>query len=403
MFNPFVYGPGQLDPANLWESGGLFSVGSSTNTDKVFTAFATGAPLGYFRVGSHARYRWTTDATAMRVGYFGSSVANVRTYVFGVRANVGTNVLWEMPSPNPQAGVNYVTIALPPGLAKIVDLIVPMQNATAVGAAPQGAYPFEVFFNSPATTVVPSATTFHLGVYGDSIASGGNAYGQPLFGFPGLLKRGLAIQSGAHWKGAWSSVTAYSIGDCVSSGKWAWKAKTANTNVTPVSGADWQLIGFNGKVTMLSYGFRRCNDDFVSTGTANAFSAAVAALGLTDLVMNIGSNDQAVAGAIAVATHQTQFARALDAFRAAQAGLRIHVTTPYRRGNPEAANGLGETMAQFRTAQTTEVTNRAGWALPPTVQDGLAVLGVADLDSDLTHPRQPGSVLMMAALAAAIP
>ena len=56
---------------------------------------------------------------------------------------------------------------------------------------------------------------------------------------------------GVNWRGAWSAATAYAVGDAVSQNGASWFAKAASTGVTPVAGANWDLLadkGANGAV-----------------------------------------------------------------------------------------------------------------------------------------------------------
>jgi len=56
----------------------------------------------------------------------------------------------------------------------------------------------------------------------------------------------LKAPKGVNWTGAWNAATNYATGDAVSYNGSSWIAKQANTNVTPVEGADWTIIAQKG-------------------------------------------------------------------------------------------------------------------------------------------------------------
>ena len=51
---------------------------------------------------------------------------------------------------------------------------------------------------------------------------------------------------GLNWTGAWNAATNYATGDAVSHNGGSWIARQANTNVTPVEGADWTIVAQKG-------------------------------------------------------------------------------------------------------------------------------------------------------------
>lgn len=53
---------------------------------------------------------------------------------------------------------------------------------------------------------------------------------------------------GLNWKGAWSATANYVSNDAVSYNGSSWIAKQANTNVTPIEGADWTIVAQKGDI-----------------------------------------------------------------------------------------------------------------------------------------------------------
>ena len=51
---------------------------------------------------------------------------------------------------------------------------------------------------------------------------------------------------GLNWQGAWDAATNYVIDDAVSYLGSSWRAQRANTNVTPIEGADWTIVAQKG-------------------------------------------------------------------------------------------------------------------------------------------------------------
>jgi len=51
---------------------------------------------------------------------------------------------------------------------------------------------------------------------------------------------------GLNWQGAWNAATSYATDDAVSYNGSSWIARQANTNVTPVEGADWTVVAQKG-------------------------------------------------------------------------------------------------------------------------------------------------------------
>jgi len=391
MTNPIQY-VAVLDPANLHESGGLNTVDTPPLTKATFVPFITGAPEGYWRVGTMARYKWTTSARRMRVKLYATSGGGDTV---GVRIHNGTDIV-ERYAPGVNSYHNEITFSLGDGSAgKIVELLIPAQNAYSAGGAVVGMYPYEVRFDATSTPVALTSPTNRLGIWADSIL-GSVVVSPSQYGIAGLMKRGLTVQAGAKWKGAWAGGTAYAIGEYVSSGTWVWKAKTASTGVTPVAGANWELYGYNGSVTGIAYGYRRVADDWSTAPNRTAWAAAVAALGLTRLLCFIGSNDYAVLPPTTLANFTTYIGAGLDALHAAQPALPISVLTSIKRGNgSEVANSNGELLSQFRTAWVNAVAARSSYC---TQTDGFVVCDYSDISNDAAHPRRSGVIKIVNAL-----
>lgn len=331
-----------LDPALLFENG------------KAATAVSPGGGPNYFDVGNGARWKWRTNARQITItGYATqnglSGTGGYPSSRLGLLVN-GKPYWYQAPVGN---GASFTTppLWLPVGTNKIVELLVPSQAAISVGGAPKGVYPATVQFDYDATQISPSLLTNRLIIYGDSIASGGLAVTPALFGYAGLLK------------------------------------------------ADASNGLANRSVTQVSWGFRRLNDDCSSPSAAASFASAIAALQPTEFLSVIGSNDQAVVPEILVATHQTQFGYLLDALHTAMPSLPIIVVSPIRRGS-EGANSNGETMAQFRTAQSAVVSARRGiWSVAPTFHDGLAIFSdLTQYAPDQIHPNTAGNVTLYNAI-----
>lgn len=385
--------PAPLDPTLAWESAGIFTVGSNPLTAAVFQNFVTGAPAGYWRLGNGTRWKWNNvSATYMEVDAFSTGYNPIGG--IGIIVNDGAT-LWPMYGPSLQTnGARTLKFFLPPGYAKTVELLVPSQAAVSQHTFPEATYPYAVRFNSPATPVAPPSPTRRLGFFGDSVSSGGLAISPALLGFTGLMKMGLSAQYGSNWMGAYNAGTTYQIGNFVSNANWVWQALTVNIGVTPAAGAHWKLIGYDGTVSVSSYGFRELNDDASTGGQRTALAAAIAALGLTKLVLFIGSNDQAFS-VWNLASFQAAFSALITALQSAQPSLTYVIISPLLRNNPEVANGFGETLAQYRTA----LSGIASGASIPYINGGTA-LAYSDLGVDVTHPTTAGNRKLMGVLQA---
>lgn len=331
-----------LSPANLWENGKTAAWVPITADDG-----------GYYNVGAGAKWKWTTAARRMEVDVY-ATVAD-KALMVGVRVYDGVTCrdYW---GSAPQAGVvSTITIPLPAGAAKTVELIVPGQYAVSAGGAPLGVYPMRVRFDAVATALAPDTPANRLVIYGDSIAAGGVAISHSHFGYAGLMKKGSSFG------------------------------------------------GYAGRVTLVAHGYRRLTDDCASGGAQTAFAAALLALSPTKIVLAIGSNDHSVVPNVPVATFSAQYAGLLDAIHAASGSMPIVCVSPILRGvSSEVANSLSETMSQFRTAISSAVSARSGWSVPPAYVDGSAICTFADL-GDAVHPHTTAHrVKMLPAFLAAV-
>lgn len=396
-----------LDPTLLWENGGLFTVGTSPNTAAaaIPSSAQSGAPFAYWRVGNSARWKWSgVSGEYMEVDFVttsGNGTANTNDMA-GVLVNDGVN-LWPMYTTNAPSGngtsappgMHTIRVWLPPGAAKTVELFVPMQNAINFSPGiPFGSYPVAARFSSPVTAVTPPSPAKRLCAIGDSITSGGVSIAQTINGWGGLMKRGLSAQFGSNWLSAYNSGTTYAVGNTVSFNNWIWRALTINTAVTPVAGANWSLVGYNGTVTLLSYGTRYVASDATTSGTANAFAAAIAALSpsCTQILIADGSNDQGAVPPTSLANFTTFYTNLLNGLFASMPSVPIVVLSPILRNNPEIANSNGNTMTQFRTVEHNACTAYAG-----TCQyiEGSTFVPYSALGVDVIHPNTQGNILFM--------
>ena len=98
----------------------------------------------------------------------------------------------------------------------------------------------------------------------------------------------------------------------------------------------------------------------------------------------IGTNDYGLADQTA-ANFQTDYAALLDLIHANVPQSFIHCQTPLTR-TTETANGLGSTLAEYRTAISTVVSTRTAYS---SVVAGPSLLAIGDMDDGL-HPSVAG-------------
>lgn len=383
-----------LDPTQLHENG----------KTAVFVPLVSGGPGdGYWNVGIGARWRFTTNATKARVRVYATADPNpygLRAYPNAIPYRVNGSDRWAGWS---DIGDGWYDLIFPTGFSKTVELFVPVTNALVFGQTPVGVYPVEIEFNTTATVVAPVTTGAHRVIYGNSITTGINAFSAVLQGFAGIMKRGTSdaflpatsVASQPRWKGAYSAGTLYAINDVVSNGGFTWrKLTTAAAGTATAVGSDWNLRGFVGRVTAVAHGSRRLFDDCSTSGAQTAFATTINALGPTELIMMIGTNDWA-----------TGFASAA-AFQAAYLGFlnALPGTYPVRCVSPlltagassrEGAGLHGFTLDDLRTA----VANAAAATTRTNVTHitGKTILTSSDLDDGL-HPTTAGHVKLRTAL-----
>lgn len=330
-----------LAPAMLFENG------------RPAPSPTTVGSVSYYKVGNGARWKWTTSARKMAVNSYLEYTAGFNHN--GQMAILVDNVpyFFAAPTSGTTAGVVSQTMRLPVGANKTVEMVVPITNAASAGATPLGMFPFFVQFDESATEISPSLQAAHLVIYGDSIASGGVAISPSVYGYAGLMKRSIGAG------------------------------------------------GYNGSVTQVSWGSRRLADDCDTAGHATTFVTALLALLPTKILLTIGSNDQALVPNITLANFDTYYQRLLDEIHSQSASMPIVCLSPIRRST-EAANGAGNTLAEFRTKISDAVTARAGWGVPPTYVNGLAIFADLTLLPDSVHPGTAGNVTMQTTVQAAV-
>jgi len=396
-----------IDPTLLTENG----------KTSVFVPATTGGSGGYWNVGTGARQLWTTRATAARVKVFCNQINDTRTANLNLlcyRVN-GQDYWANAVAPFTATGsgtYGWYDLILPGGYAsKTVELFVPVIGVIVLNQPAKGAWPIEIEFNADAVSVAPVTTGAHRLIYGDSITTGMNAMVPSLQGFAGIMKRGTSdplypatsIASVPRWKGAYSAATLYAVNDLVSYGTATWrKLTTAAAGTTPVSGADWEMRGYLGRVTQVAYGFRRLIDDARDAPSQAAFAALLASLatGTPSLDMMIGSNDW-FNGWANVAAFQAAYTGLLNAlFSTSIATIPIRCISPIITTAREGANGVGFTMDDLRAAISASVT--AAMTAHPTMNityvEGKTILATTDLDDGL-HPTSAGHAKLRVALA----
>lgn len=362
-----------LDPAMLFENGRAAT----------YVQPSASQP-GYWNVGTGARWKFSgVDARVMEVDCFSTAGPTDNTIV-GVVVNDGVTVKPPIYGTRGISGFETThRFLLPPGTAKGVELLVPVQHAETSGGAPKGAYPMCARFDGFATPVPPSVAANHRVILADSIGVGGLAIVQALFGAAGLMKRGQTYQYGTKYLGNWSAVTTYHALDIVNSGKGVWRSKTTNTNVTPVVGANWERVGYNGSVTLFqSWGYKRIADDWSSSGAGDTAAAAILALAPSEILILLGTNDYGTIPPTSLANFQTYYERALDKLHGVMPTIPIVCISPLIRSS-EVANSLGATLPNYRTKISDAVTARSGWGVPPVYVDGHAAVTTGELADGL--------------------
>jgi hypothetical protein len=94
---------------------------------------------------------------------------------------------------------------------------------------------------------------------------------------PSLPPSSRQVGDGFLWRGPWSSATAYSAYDVVSYNNVVYIALVANSNVTPVDGATWQVMiaSRDYAIAVFSPGSFNSNQEIIGINAVIAFSLAV--------------------------------------------------------------------------------------------------------------------------------
>jgi len=298
----------------------------------------------YWNVGNGAYWEFVGGARRVDLDVYVTGYPQaicVRSFINGI---VVIPDRWFMIPPVTNAPYTTNRLLLPAGPSNTVrQIIVPAQAAFSAGAAPQGTYPIRARWDAPMRQNSPTTPANRLLVVGDSIDSGGVGVSPATFGWAGLLARGSANG------------------------------------------------GYNGSVTLWSWGTRRLNDVASTLPLATAFVTAVLALNPTKVAMDLQSNDQAVLPNIPVATHQTQCGWVMDQFNAQAPTLPVRWRGMILRQNPEVANSLGAFPADFRTAMSAALAARPTYTTQ-TYTDGSTFCPMpSGYGPDLVHPSTFGN------------
>lgn len=298
------------------------------------TSFADSAALinntKAFRTSTFAQAVYTTTATAVTVTFDTPLFATPNFGEIGVYVNGAFN----QSIPSTFNGENIKNISLPAG-SKTVSFVNGLESAPA--AVPLGSFVSALTPNATLTPATPTPTNRVL-VYGDSIASGGNAT--------------VPTQS------AWPMIVRTAYG--------------------------------SNSLAVESYGFRSLIDDCTDATARAAFVAKVVAYAPARLWIAIGTNDYGLNKQTAAA-FGTMYAALLDDLHTALPSLLIWCQTPLSR-SVETANGLGSTLPNYRTQIATVQSTRSAYA---TLVDGTAIMTTASLDDGL-HPTTAGHALYAA-------
>jgi hypothetical protein len=373
-----------LDPSLLHENG----------RPAVFTPFVSGAPNGFFMTGTMARYVFVTDDTEIYVRAWSNEAERVSTLV---AAN--TQICYRVNGKNrwgPLArlgdGVYKLSLVVPYGeatFAKTVELFTPISTLSSYGAPLTGVWFTEIeALNSPITFIAPVTTGAHRVIYSDSIGAGMFAINQ-LESYAGLMKLGTSDQYNPKWKGAWVSGTAYAAGDLFSYSGSTWKVLNAQVAGTlPTEGANFQLRGFLGRVTLVAHGTRRLIDDCNGSTAWTAFATYLASLNPTDTIIFIGVNDKGSAGSDTKTVYQANLTGLLNVFGTLNTNP-VRVVSPLITAAYETANANGDTLDDFRTGAQNAVTNTTNTHV--SFVNGKTILSLAgdDLMEGL-HPLTGG-------------
>lgn len=338
-------------------SAGRYVFGDSYYHDTV-TADAQGSGANAFvKHDPFARLKFTTSATEIGVDVIGATGGNDQ---IGVRVN-GVHYSQHLATAYDDT-VKQLTIALPAGTDKTIELIEASQGTSAIHNS-------IVAVRETAGTITPIAKvapTNRIVVYGDSIAAGYSSTIMTDLGWTALLR--------------------------------------------------WTIDDYDYGLTTVAYGGRRLYYDTAGGGfpTVAEFAAKLVSAcqdvqpgGAKRLVMAIGTNDYGLASAgvpdQTAANFGTQYAALLDAINALDADIDVFCLTPLQR-TTETANANGDTLGAYRTQIATAVSTRTAFA---TLIDGTtqldnttALLNTGTDLADAVHPNDGGHVKVFTKLRA---
>lgn len=382
---------------------------------------AAGSFVQFVSGGSGEGY-WTTNEGSRLVIQTSGTTASLRVYstedpTVGVFTNTLTPILV---NGEPIAGglatlgdqvIKPVHLGSFPGsspISKRVEFITPIQNAVAFNGTPQGVFMMELDVDGD-FTIIPPVTTGAVWVFMvDSIGSGMGARSY-FDGMIGRLKLGSSDPFHRMYAGNYNAGTTYApkvgagnIGQIVAYNSFTWeKTSSAAAGTTPAIGADWRRRGFIGRVVMIGAGLARIFDDVFDSTSATAFATYLATIpGIGNAGSRIGwlrmVNDHyqgtiSPGSAPSVATIQTVMTQHLNALSSV---LPTTPVTLYGIGltpAQEAANGLGETLDQMRSAFSNAV-GATGHGHANYVN--LKSLITSTDSADLTHPTTHGHSLL---------
>jgi lysophospholipase L1-like esterase len=141
------------------------------------------------------------------------------------------------------------------------------------------------------------------------------------------------------------------------------------------------IVGYNGRASV--------------TATAADLVALCFDATTCEIWDELGYNDWASAGAdwtLAIMT--AKLGQLFDSIHSLKPSARIYCQTPIIAGDEAATNGLGDTLAQYRTAKAAAATGRS-WV---TLVDGTTFVEAGDL-VDGIHPGTAGHAKIATAIA----
>jgi lysophospholipase L1-like esterase len=229
-------------------------------------------------------------------------------------------------------GLTYKQIAI----TGITDIVITVGVQGNVSGVVQGTFIKSVqFFGGTAAIVTPSNPATRVYIYGDSITQGGSTVNGGLGAWPYQLRPFIPVL----------------------------------------------LDGWSG---------RHLNDDAVDAAARTAFVARITPAAPSIIWLAIGYNDYADSTWTA-ANFGAAYADVLDKLHAALPSAVIYAQTMIDASS-DGINGVGSTLADYRTAIATEQSTRSAWC---NLVDGTAIMSTAEL-VDGVHPNAAGHALYLA-------